>query len=109
MNKFMLTVFLCAFAMVSHAQRGANAEYWNTFHYKAKEGKEKQFLDAAAKKTQKFNATQDNLIVTYRIVTGNQAGVFERIMPWQSSEDYDRDASKELAYWPKMSRPMLRP
>lgn len=109
MKHYLFTAILCTCSIVAFAQRGANAEYWNTFHYKAKEGKEKQFLDAAAKKTQKFNATPDNLIVTYRITTGSQAGVYERIMPWLSSEDYDRDASKELAYWAENVAPYATP
>ena len=109
MNKQLMTALLCAMMSVAYAQRGANAEYWNTFHYKAKDGMEKKFLAAAAKKTQKFNATRDNLIVTYQISTGNQAGVYERIMPWQSSARFDRDASKELEYWATNVAPYASP
>lgn len=109
MNKKLLIALLCAYVTVAFAQRGANAEYWNTFHYKAKDGMEKQFIEAAAKKTQKFNSSRDNLIVTYQITTGSQAGVYERIMPWQSSASYDLDVSKELSYWDKNVAPYAAP
>ena len=98
MKKLLLFTLLSAFTLSTFAQRNAKAEYWNTFHYKAKEGMEQKFLKAAGIKTKKFNSDPTNLIVTYRITTGDKAGVYERIMPFQTSKSFDRDASKELKY-----------
>ena len=39
------------------------------------------------------------LIVTYKIVTGQNYGTYLRIQPFQKSKDYDKDKSKELKYW----------
>ena len=99
MKKLLLFTLLSAFAFTAFAQRNAKVEYWNTFHYKAKDGMEQEFLKAAAIKTKKFNSDSTNLIVTYRITTGDKSGVYERIMPFQTSKSYDRDASKEGKYW----------
>tara|TARA_S200000501_G_C20828606_1_gene746129 strand:- start:132 stop:878 length:747 start_codon:yes stop_codon:yes gene_type:complete len=98
----MRKIFLFLFAIIfsnTYGQRNPDAEYWNTFHYKAKLGMENKFIESAAKKTKKFNSNPNNLIVTYKITTGQNAGIYERIMPFQTSEGYDRDASTELKYW----------
>jgi len=98
MKKILLFICIVMFSN-SYGQRNSDAEYWNTFHYKAKSGMENKFIQSAAKKTKKYNAEQDNFIITYKISTGQNAGVFERIMPFQTSEGYDRDTSAELKYW----------
>tara|TARA_B110000977_G_C10955555_1_gene446424 strand:- start:102 stop:854 length:753 start_codon:yes stop_codon:yes gene_type:complete len=109
MKKLLLFTILTSFAFSTYAQRNANAEYWNSFHYKAKEGKEQKFLDAAAKKTKMFNSEADNIIVTYRITTGDNSGVYERLMPYQTSKNYDLDKSKELKYWSENVAPFATP
>ena len=98
MKKLLLFTLLSAFTFTTFAQRNAKAEYWNTFHYKAKDGMEQKFLKAAAIKTKKFNSENDNLIVTYKIVTGQDNGTYLRIQPFQKSKDYDKDKSNELEY-----------
>ena len=95
MKKILLFLCFVIFSN-SYGQRNSDAEYWNTFHYKAKSGMESKFIQSAAKKTKKYNAEQDNFIITYKISTGQNAGVFERIMPFQTSKGYDRDTSAEL-------------
>ena len=109
MKKLLLFTLLSAFAFTAFAQRNAKVEYWNTFHYKAKDGMEQEFLKAAAIKTKKFNSDSTNLIVTYRITTGDKSGVYERIMPFQTSKSYDRDASKEGKYWNDNVSPYAKP
>ena len=76
-----------------------NWEYWNTWTYKPKSDMISKFEEAASKKTKKFNTSNDNLIVTYKIVTGQNNGTYLRIQPFQKSKDYDKDKSKELKYW----------
>tara|TARA_Y100000816_G_scaffold277554_1_gene247845 strand:- start:74 stop:820 length:747 start_codon:yes stop_codon:yes gene_type:complete len=98
MKKTLLFLFSIILSN-TYGQRNPDAEYWNTFHYKAKPAMEDKFIQAAAKKTKKFNATAENLIVTYKIMTGQNAGIYERIMPFQTSERYDRNVSSELKYW----------
>ena len=53
MKKLLLFTLLSAFTFTTFAQRNAKVEYWNTFHYKAKDGMEQKFLKAAAIKTKK--------------------------------------------------------
>ena len=109
MKKLLLFTLLSAFTFTTFAQRNAKAEYWNTFHYKAKDGMEQKFLKAAAIKTKKFNSDPTNLIVTYRVTTGDKAGVYERIMPFQTAKSYDLDTSKESKYWEDNVSPFADP
>ena len=71
-----------------------NWEYWNTWTYKPKSNMISKFEEAASKKTKKFNTSNDNLIVTYKIVTGQNNGTYLRIQPFQKSKDYDKDSQK---------------
>ncbi len=95
--KKIFFLFLVPFSVF--AQRGPNSEYWNTFRYKPKPGMVSKFEAAAAEKTKKFNSQPGRLIATFKVVTGENTGVYERIMPWQSAKDYDYDASQEQKYW----------
>ena len=76
-----------------------NWEYWNTWTYKPKAEMFQKFEAAAAKKTKIFNSERDNMILTFKVVTGKNTGAYLRIQPWQQSKDYDKDKSKELKYW----------
>ena len=51
-------------------------------------------LAAQATKTKKFNTSNDNLIVTYKVVTGQNNGTYLRIQPFQKSKDYDKNFIK---------------
>lgn len=82
-----------------YAQRNDNAEYWHTFEYKAKEGMVDKFMEAAAEKTQRFNSNPDHAMVTYRIITGRNAGTFVRVQANKKPADYDIDRTAELNYW----------
>lgn len=99
MKKITLFTLFLSLSFSVFAQRNAKAEYWNTWHYQPKGGMIQKFEAAAAAKTKMFNASPNNLIVTYKIMTGDNAGVYERIMPFQTSADYDKDKSEELNYW----------
>jgi len=81
------------------SQRNDNSEYWNTWRYTAKEGMQEKFEEAAAKKTAMFNTTPETAIVTYRIITGSNAGTYMRIEARKSPADYDKDRSAEGKYW----------
>ena len=94
----LLTLFL-AFTLSLFAQRNSNREYWNTWQYKPNKGMTQKFEAAAAAKTKKFNASPENLIVTYKISTGDNAGTYERIMPYQTPASYDKDKTAELDHW----------
>jgi hypothetical protein len=95
---FILFVYLISYSGYSQ-EMFQNYEYWNTWTYKPKSNLITKFEEAAAKKTKKFNASNDNLIVTYKIVTGQNNGTYLRVQPFQKSKDYDKDKSKELKYW----------
>ena len=93
-NIYILLAFLITFSVQS--QRNPESTYMSTFAYKAKDGMVDKFEKAAAKKTKMFNSEEGNLILTYRVLTGDNAGVYERYLVNQKSSSYDRDASKEL-------------
>ena len=97
--KNFLIITLALFSLNAFSQTRENWEYWNTWVYKPKAGMIEQFEKAAGKKTEKFNSSKDNLIVTFKVVTGANSGQYVRMMPWQSLADYDRDRSEELKYW----------
>ena len=86
-NTLLLFVLLISFSSFSQ-EAFQNWEYWNTWTYTPKAGMIKQFENAAAEKTKKFNSGNDNLIVTYKIVTGLNNGTYLRIQPFQKSKDY---------------------
>ena len=100
MKKLFFFLLICSVTFTGYSQEVfQNWEYWNTWTYKPKSDMVDKFEDAAAKKTKKFNASNDNLIVTYKIVTGQDFGTYLRIQPFQKSKDYDKDRSNELKYW----------
>lgn len=82
-----------------YGQRNDNSEYWNTWRYVAKDGMEKKFEEAAAKKTSMFNKTAQTAIYTYRVVTGPNSGTYERVESGKKPADYDLDRSSEGKYW----------
>jgi len=94
----VVSIVLCLSASM-FSQRNDNSEYWNTWRYTAKEGMQQKFEDAAAKKTAMFNTTPETAIVTYRFITGSNAGTYMRIEARKSPADYDKDRSAEGNYW----------
>ena len=52
-----------------------------------------------------FNKTEGSIIFTYKILTGNNAGAYERYLVGQSNKSYDIDRSEELKYWDKNVAP----
>jgi hypothetical protein len=94
----VISMALCLSASL-FSQRNDNSEYWNTWQYSAKEGMQQKFEEAAAKKTATFNTTPETAIVTYRFITGPNAGSYMRIEARKSPADYDKDRSAEGNYW----------
>jgi len=94
----VLSMALCLSASM-FSQRNDNNEYWNTWRYKAKEGMQQKFEEAAAKKTNMFNTTSQTAIATYRFITGPNAGSYMRIEARKTPADYDTDRSVEANYW----------
>ena len=67
MKKLLLFSMVLLLSTSIYAQRSNNAIYWNTWEYTAKDGMQKDFEKAAAKKTAMFNKTPETAIMTYRI------------------------------------------
>ena len=98
--KNFLIITLTFFSLNAFSQHlFQDSEYWNTWVYKPKAGMTEQFEKSVGKKTKKFNSSKDNTIITFKVVTGANNGQYVRMMPWQSSADYDKDKSEELKYW----------
>jgi len=91
------------------SQRNPNNTYMSTFTYKAKAGMVEKFEKAAEKKTKMFNKEEGSIIFTYRILTGNNSGAYERYLVRQSNKNYDMDRSEELEYWEKNVAPYADP
>ena len=64
-----------------------------TFVYKAKDGMVEKFEKAAEKKTKMFNKEDGSIIHTYKVLTGDNMGVYERYLVGQSNKSYDLDRS----------------
>ena len=89
------------FSISLNAQRSSDNDYWNSWRYTPKQGMAAEFESAVAKKMQKFNATPETAMMTYRIVTGRNSGTYERVESMKYAKDYDMDRSKEVEYWGK--------
>lgn len=99
--KNLLFGLILVFSMSLMAQRGQNSEYWNSWRYTPNKGMVAEFEAAVAKKMKKFNTTSDTGIMTYKIVTGRNAGTYERVESMKTAKDYDTDRSAEGEYWDK--------
>ena len=106
-NKLLFAVLLCT--TLTFSQRNPNATYMTSFAYEAKDGMVDKFEKAAEKKTKMFNKEEGSIIYTYKILTGNNNGAYERYLVGQSSKSYDMDRSQELEYWDKNVAPYADP
>ena len=104
--KFKILLFTVLLSTtLTFSQRNPNATYMTSFAYKAKDGMVEKFEKAAEKKTKMFNKEEGSIIFTYRILTGNNSGAYERYLVRQSNKSYDMDRSEELEYWEKNVAP----
>ena len=107
-SKILILVALFVTSL-SFSQRNPDNTYMSTFTYKAKDGMVEKFEKAAEKKTNMFNKDEGSIIFTYRILTGNNNGAYERYLVGQSNKSYDMDRSAELEYWEKNVAPYADP
>ena len=91
-NKLLLFAVLLS-TTLTFSQRNPNATYMTSFAYEAKDGMMDKFEKAAEKKTKMFNKEEGSIILTYKVLTGNNSGVYERYLVGQSSSSYDLDLS----------------
>jgi len=84
-SKITLLVALIV-TSIGFSQNNPNDTYMTTFVYKAKDGMVDKFEAAAEKKTKMFNKTEGSIIFTYKILTGNNAGAYERYLVGQSNK-----------------------
>ena len=99
MKKLLFLSMALVFSTTIDAQRNSKSNYWNTWEYTAKEGMEKSFEKAAAKKTELFNKTPQTAIITYKVITGADSGNYLRVEANKKPADYDLDRSEEGKYW----------
>jgi hypothetical protein len=108
--KIKIFMLVALFATtLSFSQRNTDYTYMTTFVYKAKDGMVEKFEKAADKKTKMFNKEEGSIIFTYKVLTGSDAGVYERYLVGQSPAHYDMDRSDELEYWAKNVAPYADP
>ena len=76
-------------------------EIWMSYELKAKDGMAQTFEAAAAKKTQKYNSSAENGIFTFKIMDGENQGMYSRVIGWKNWDfmNSDKDRSEELKYW----------
>ena len=70
----------------------------------------KEFESAVAKKTKKFNNSQETAILTFRIVTGPDTGKYMRVVGPKSGDFFNEgfSNSQEYAYWMKNVMPYVK-
>ena len=103
--KNLLVLLLIPFFAFS--QTNSDREYWQTNKWEAKTGKSTQFETEVAKKTQKFNNTDETSMSTYQIITGSDQGKYMRVMGNRDAASFDEDNAAELAYWNKNVMPYV--
>ena len=107
-SKILILVALFV-TTIGFSQNNPNNTYMTTFVYKAKDGMVEKFEKAADKKTKMFNKEDGSIIHTYKVLTGDNMGVYERYLVGQSNKSYDLDRSDELEYWEKNVSPYADP
>ena len=107
-SKILILVALFVTSL-SFSQRNPNNTYMTSFVYKAKDGMVEKFEKAADKKTKMFNKEEGSIILTYKVLTGENAGVYERYLVGQSNKSYDLERTDELKYWEKNVSPYADP
>ncbi len=107
-SKILILVALFV-TTIGFSQNNPNNTYMTTFVYKAKDGMVEKFENAADKKTKMFNKEDGSIIHTYKVLTGDNMGVYERYLVGQSNKSYDLDRSDELEYWEKNVSPYADP
>ena len=99
MKNLLLFTLTFVMSVSLYSQRNNNSDYWNSWEYTAKEGMQEKFMEAAAKKTAMFNNTPETAIITYKVVTGSNSGMFVRVESGKSPASYDLDRTAEGKYW----------
>ena len=99
MKKSILFTLSILFCISLNSQRGANAEYWVSFTYLPKKGMVEEFEKAVADKTAKYNATEEDAIFAFQIMTGGGQGAYQRWVVRKDRSFFDQDNAKELKYW----------
>jgi hypothetical protein len=79
MKNLLLFTLVLVISASLYGQRNDKSDYWNTWEYTPKEGMQQKFMEAAAKKTAMFNTTPETAIITYKVVTGSNSGMFVRV------------------------------
>ena len=99
MKKFVVVWMALILSASVFSQRSTNNDYWNTYRYTPKEGMVDDFEKAVAKKMAIFNNTPETAMLTYKIITGPNAGTYERVESDKYPKDYDLDRTNEMDYW----------
>ena len=99
MKKSILFILSVLFCISLNSQRGANAEYWVSFTYLPKKGMVEEFEKAVADKTAKYNATEEDAIFAFQIMTGGGQGAYQRWVVRKDRSFFDQDNAEELKYW----------
>ena len=99
MKKSILLTLSILFCMSLNSQRNANAEYWVSFTYLPKKGMVEEFEKAVADKTAKYNATEEDAIFAFQIMTGGGQGAYQRWVVRKDRSFFDQDNAEELKYW----------
>ena len=70
----------------------------------------KEFESAVAKKTKKFNNSEDTGILTFQVVTGPDSGKYMRVVGPKTADFFDQGmaGSAEYDYWVKNVMPYVK-
>ena len=104
MKKLLVLLIIPFFTF---SQTNSNSEYWQTNKWEAKTGMSTEFESEVAKKTQKFNNTDETSMGTYQLITGPDQGKYMRVMGNRDAASFDMNNTAELAYWNKNVMPYV--
>ena len=99
MKKSILLTLSVLFCISANSQRNADAEYWVSFTYLPKKGMVEEFEKAVADKTKKYNASEEDAIFAFQIMTGGGQGAYQRWVVRKDRAFFDQDNAEELKYW----------
>jgi len=104
--KKLIYILSIIISTISYAQQ-QDAEIWQTYRIKSLKGKTQEFEKAVSKKTRMFNKSPQDAIFTFKVVDGQDQGMYERVVGFKNWSWFNRSNQKEMDYWMKNVDPLI--
>ena len=93
--KKLIYILSIIISTISYAQQ-QDAEIWQTYRIKSLKGKTQEFEKAVSKKTRMFNKSPQDAIFTFKVVDGQDQGMYERVVGFKNWTWFNRSNQKEM-------------